>query len=312
VKCVRLKHEIGEVVIGVLKRWERQTDRVVKILRTDRGTEFMGILREFVENKGIERQFIAPYVPEQNGRAERLNRTLIERCRALLFERKLPKIMRPDAMRAAAYIRNRTLGVHAEKTPIERFYSMKPSVRQLRIFVCMCYVHKPSHMRDKFDPVTEDGLFLGYVEGSKSWQVTVRREGQFIIMESSNVVFDEGKHSVLIESLIKGEEEGEAESSEDEEEWLREVDDGREAQRIGDQNIREPEHHDERDSQTDESVGHEDGDIKRNERGSIERYKARIVAKGFRQVAGRDYDEVFAPTAQDASFRILLWRRDTH
>jgi hypothetical protein len=46
--------------------------------------------------------------------------------------------------------------------------------------------------------------------------------------------------------------------------------------------------------------------VKRNDKGPIERYKARLVAKGFRQVAGRDYDEVFAHTAQDASFCIIL------
>jgi transposase InsO family protein len=85
VKCVRSKQEIGEVDFYVLKRWERQTGHRVKILRTDHGTEFLGILREFVESNGVERQFSSPYVPEQNGRAERLNRTLLEKCRAILL-----------------------------------------------------------------------------------------------------------------------------------------------------------------------------------------------------------------------------------
>jgi hypothetical protein len=46
--------------------------------------------------------------------------------------------------------------------------------------------------------------------------------------------------------------------------------------------------------------------IKRDEHGNVEKYKCRLVAKGFQQVAGKDYDEVFAPTAQHASLRILL------
>ena len=47
-------------------------------------------------------------------------------------------------------------------------------------------------------------------------------------------------------------------------------------------------------------------DIKRDEQKFIKKYKARIVAKGFRQLAGRDYDDVFAPTAQHVTLRVLL------
>ena len=46
--------------------------------------------------------------------------------------------------------------------------------------------------------------------------------------------------------------------------------------------------------------------IKRDRFGNIDKYKCRLVAKGFKQIAGRDYDEVFAPTAQQASLRILI------
>jgi hypothetical protein len=46
--------------------------------------------------------------------------------------------------------------------------------------------------------------------------------------------------------------------------------------------------------------------IKRDDLGNIEKYKARLVVKGFRQIAGRDYEDVFAPTAQQATLRIML------
>ena len=45
----------------------------------------------FAKDKGFQHQLTAPYIPEQNGVNERLNRTLLEKMRCLLLWSKLPK-----------------------------------------------------------------------------------------------------------------------------------------------------------------------------------------------------------------------------
>jgi len=46
--------------------------------------------------------------------------------------------------------------------------------------------------------------------------------------------------------------------------------------------------------------------VKRNSDGSVERFKARIVAKGYSQVKGLDYDETFAPVTRYDSLRLII------
>jgi transposase InsO family protein len=76
---------------------ENQSGLRVKTVRTDRGSEYLNAeLKTFYESKGILHETTAPYTPEQNGKAERLNRTLMERVRAMLYEFKLPKALWAD------------------------------------------------------------------------------------------------------------------------------------------------------------------------------------------------------------------------
>jgi transposase InsO family protein len=63
----------------------------IKFVRSDNGGEYVKeVLERFFEEKGIQHEFKAPYTPEQNGKAERKNRLLIEKVRCLLHQARLP------------------------------------------------------------------------------------------------------------------------------------------------------------------------------------------------------------------------------
>ena len=64
---------------------ENQLDKKIKVLRTDRGREYLSNqFKELCNEKGIERQLTIPYTPQQNGVAERRNRTLLEIVRSMM------------------------------------------------------------------------------------------------------------------------------------------------------------------------------------------------------------------------------------
>ena len=78
---LRNKHEVFQV----FKEWkllvEKSSGHRLKTLRTDNGEEFCSAeFKGFLKNEGIKHEYTIPKTPEQNGVAERLNRTLLERC----------------------------------------------------------------------------------------------------------------------------------------------------------------------------------------------------------------------------------------
>ncbi|CAI7897493.1 unnamed protein product [Closterium sp. NIES-54] len=95
------KRDVAETVkTDWLPMVERQQDRLVKAIRTDRGGEFLS--KEFglwLKKNGIRHSLTMPYSPAMNGIAERANRTITETARGLLIEAGLPEYFWPDAVR---------------------------------------------------------------------------------------------------------------------------------------------------------------------------------------------------------------------
>ena len=194
---LRTKDETSGLLKSFLTRIENQADLKVKVIRSDNGTEFKNSdLNSFCEEKGIERQYSAPRTPQQNGVAERRNRTLIEAARSMLADSKLPVTFWAEAVNTACYVQNRVQVVKCQgKTPYELFHKRKPLISFLKSFGCPCSILNTKTHLGKFDSKAEDGFFVGYSTQSKAYRVF--NNSSRIIEESANVSFNEHTPNIL-------------------------------------------------------------------------------------------------------------------
>lgn len=172
---------------------EKETGRQIKKLRTDRGGEFLSTsFITYCERNGIRRQLTQARTPQQNGVAERRNRTLIEKSRSMVAECSLPAFLWTEVVNTANYLINRgpTRANHG-KTP-EQLYTKKiPDVSHLKTFGCICFVHVPQENMQKLSSKTTMGVFMGYDDASKVYRIYMPSERK--IQLSRDVVFDESK-----------------------------------------------------------------------------------------------------------------------
>ncbi|GJV24754.1 putative ribonuclease H-like domain-containing protein [Tanacetum coccineum] len=85
------KDETSEILKNFIKEIENLVDKKVKIIRSDNGTEFKNkVMDDSCREKGIKREYSVAMTPQQNGVAERRNRSLIEAARTMLADSKLP------------------------------------------------------------------------------------------------------------------------------------------------------------------------------------------------------------------------------
>ena len=106
---------------------------------------------------------------QQNGLAERMNRTLVDKSRCLLINSKLPRMFWAEAVSTTSYLVNKSLSAAIGfKTP-EELWSGKPgSYEHLRVFGCPIYVHV---RQGKLDARVEKGVFVSYPDGVKGYRV---------------------------------------------------------------------------------------------------------------------------------------------
>lgn len=198
VACIVKKSDVYEWMKNTIVRWGRQTGKKAKAVRSDHGTEFKGRLDDFFREEGIQHQRSVEYTPEQNGKSERLNRSLTEKVRAMLEEFGLCTEFWAAAMDAACHVRNCVPAADSDVSPHTLFYGVAPDVSRLRVFGCAAYVHVPDAKRKKLDSRSEAGFFAGYARDSKAWKVYVWRNGHFVCVTSRNVRFDERRTVTLL------------------------------------------------------------------------------------------------------------------
>lgn len=201
---------------------EKESCESVCCLRTDRGGEFTSIeFEQFCSLAGIKRQLTASYTPQQNGVAERKNRTIMNMVRSMLTENDIPREFWPEAVNWSVYVQNRspTIAVR-DVTPEEAWSGKKPSVHFFRIFGCIAHVHVPENQRKKLDSRSTKCILLGVNEESKAYRLYDPASQRIII--SRDVIFEEGKkwewnkkdgekEGELVDLSDKGEEEEESE-----------------------------------------------------------------------------------------------------
>ncbi|GJR25562.1 putative ribonuclease H-like domain-containing protein [Tanacetum coccineum] len=147
------KDETSEILKNFIKEIENLVDKKVKIIRCDNGTEFKNkVMDDFCREKGIRREYSVARTPQQNGVAERRNRTLIEAARTMLADSKLPTTFWAEAVSTACYVHNRVLVVKPHnKTPYELFRGFKLALSFMRLFGCYVTILNTLDSLGKFD-----------------------------------------------------------------------------------------------------------------------------------------------------------------
>lgn len=183
--ALKVKSDAGKAVQACINQLELQTGARVKRVRCDGAGELVSAeVQKFYSRRGIRLEPTAAHTPQQNGRAERLNRTLMERVRSILAEAGLGEELWAEALMAVMYTRNCAPTSDGKATPFERFHGKRPDVAHLRVWGSVAYALKPRGQQRKLQPKTMVGHVVGYaaeghayrVYNPTSWKVVVRRD----------------------------------------------------------------------------------------------------------------------------------------
>ncbi|GJW22361.1 ribonuclease H-like domain-containing protein [Tanacetum coccineum] len=132
----------------------------------------------FEEVKGIKREYSNARTPQQNGVAERKNRTLIEAARTMLADSFLPNTFWAEAVSTACYVLNRVLVTKPQnKTPYELITGKIPIISYIRPFGCHVTILNTIDHLGKFEEKSDEGFLVGYSLNSKAFRpVTVENK----------------------------------------------------------------------------------------------------------------------------------------
>nr|GEW02817.1 hypothetical protein [Tanacetum cinerariifolium] len=195
--CKTKPNETSPILKTFITGLENQLSLKVKVIRSDNGTEFKNSdLNQFYEIKGIKKEFSVPRTPQQNGIAERKNRTLIEAARTMMADSLLPIPFWAEAVNTACYVQNRVLVTKPHnKTLYEFLHGRTPSIGFMRPFGCLVTIFNTLDPLGKFKRKVDEGFLVGYSVNSKAFRVFNSRTR--IVQETLHVNFLENKSNIV-------------------------------------------------------------------------------------------------------------------
>jgi hypothetical protein len=171
---------------------ETQTSLKLHALHSNRGGEYMAAsVKEILNQRGIEHHLTMPGTPQQNGKAERFNRTIMDKAMSMLHTAGLSNGFWEYAISTAVHIYNRT-PIHSLKwrTPHEAWGAGHvPDVSYFHVFGCKAYMHVPADKQCKLDAKATEVTFVGYEPGSKGYRLWDKNTRSVHL--SRDVTFDE-------------------------------------------------------------------------------------------------------------------------
>uniref|UniRef100_A0AAV1UBQ4 Polyprotein n=1 Tax=Peronospora matthiolae TaxID=2874970 RepID=A0AAV1UBQ4_9STRA len=182
--------------------YENQWGKHLKCIRSDNGTEFVNKkIAHICARNGIVHQRTVPYSPQQNGVAERINRTIMEKARSMLYYKGIDMQWWAEAVSTAVYLINRsTNSANSDVTPFEVGFKMKPSIEHLRVFGSQGYAHIDDAKRTKLEPKSYRCMFLGYSENTKGYRVFNLERSKVVI--SRSVKLDEREVEGIYDTVV--------------------------------------------------------------------------------------------------------------
>uniref|UniRef100_A0ACD5V1F3 Uncharacterized protein n=1 Tax=Avena sativa TaxID=4498 RepID=A0ACD5V1F3_AVESA len=172
---------------------QRHFNLQILTLQTDNGREFDNLsTRAFFASQGIVLRMSCPYTSPQNGRAERILRTINDTVRSMLTHASMPLTFWVEALNTATFLVNRRpCKPRSHHTPFFLLYGIDPDYSQLRVFGCLCFPNTAATAIHKLAPRSTPCVFLGYSPDHKGYRCLNRDTGRVLI--SRHVFFDENQ-----------------------------------------------------------------------------------------------------------------------
>lgn len=197
VVLLKSKDEAWKELQRLTTQEQTQKGRTLKRQHTDGGGEYVNNeMKEYYAKQGTIQTWTTRDTPQHNALVERMNRTLAEKTRTIMWHAGAGARMWGEAIQAAAYlINNLPCTWTGQSTPNELYTGVSTSHKHLVTWGCNAYVHN-KQMENKMDSTSHKCAMVGYdVNNGVYYYVFDPRKRKTVRVH--DVRFDEENFSVI-------------------------------------------------------------------------------------------------------------------